>query len=72
VACFVRSARVEREGESKNMIAKLNDLYIKDADGRNPKSNLPTCRFGANFVLADQLELGSSVTSLHTSAQGPG
>ena len=32
------------------MIVKLNDLYRKDAGGRNPKSNLPTCRFRDNVT----------------------
>ncbi len=33
------------------MIVKLNDLYRKDAGGRNPKSKLPTCRFLGSLPL---------------------
>ena len=35
------------------MIVKLNDLYRKDAGGRNPKSKLPTCRFERSRFAAD-------------------
>ena len=35
------------------MIAELNDLYIKDAGGQNPKSKLPTCWFERSRFAAD-------------------